>query len=219
MSQLPVPAELAPDLKRVDQIIAERTTARPVVAGIAGPHLGAGAGRWRAVVALLAARLGAYAPERAAHAAAAVELIYAAARVHDSLVDEAARRRGQMAAQAHWGSSAALMVGDYLFALAAAEMALAPDPRVIAAYSRSVMAICEGQLAPVTSVVPLDVARNQYLYRAGRIDAALFEAAARAGAACSELAPEQADALGRFGYDLGLALRIAADARDYEGPG
>lgn len=220
MTQAPIPPDLIPELERVDRIIAERIAARPVVARVAGRHLGTERGRLYAAIVLLAARLGHDRGEArqsdAAHAAATAAIIHAAASVHDELVDEAERRRGTVAASAHWNGSAALMVGDYLFALASAEMSLAPDPRIIAAYARSVMAICEGQMAPVTALAPLEVAREQYLYRAGCATAALLDASARSGGVCAGLAEEQIEALGRFGFDLGLALQIADDARDYQ---
>jgi geranylgeranyl pyrophosphate synthase len=82
-----------------------------------------------------------------------------------------------------------------------------------------VMAICEGQMAPVTSAAPLETARDQYLYRVACSDAALLEAAARAGGVCGGLPQDQIDTLGRFGHAFGMAARIAADAADYEGAG
>jgi heptaprenyl diphosphate synthase len=224
MSQASVPHDLLPDLERVDQIISERIAARPVVAGIAGQYLSSKEDRLLAAVVLLASRLGsaapgAAAPDSVAHAAASAELIHAATGVHDALVDEAERRRGAVASNSRWGGNAALMVGDYLLALAAAEMALAPDQRIIEFYSRSVMEVCEGQLAPVTDAAPLAVAREQYMYRAGCLAGAPLEAAASAGGVCAGLPGEQIAALGRFGRELGLALRIAADAQDYERAG
>jgi geranylgeranyl pyrophosphate synthase len=111
------------------------------------------------------------------------------------------------------------MVGDYLLALSAAEMALTPDPQIIAYYSRSLMAICEGQMAPVTVVAPLEQAREQYLYRIGCVSASLFASAAAAGGVCGGLRQDQVDALEQFGHELGLALQITADARDYTGAG
>jgi geranylgeranyl pyrophosphate synthase len=113
-----------------------------------------------------------------------------------------------------WDSNVALMVGDYLFALAAAEMALAPDPRIIAYFSRGVMTICEGELSPVVDLRPLGVASEQYLYKIGCKTAALFEAACKAGMVCGGGSQEQIDALGRFGFDLGIAFQIVDDVLD-----
>ena len=107
------------------------------------------------------------------------------------------------------------MVGDYLFALAAAEMALAPDPRYYAYFSHGVMTICAGELSPVMDAAPFDTATEQYLYKIGCKTAALFEAACKAGMVCGGSARSEVDALGRFGYQLGLAFQIVDDVLDY----
>ena len=111
---------------------------------------------------------------------------------------EAEQRRGVRTVHTRWDGNVALMVGDYLFALAAAEMALAPDPRIIGYFSRGVMTICEGELSPVMNTAPLDTALNQYLYKIGCKTAALFEAACKAGMVCGSGSQQQIDA-SRFG--------------------
>jgi heptaprenyl diphosphate synthase/octaprenyl-diphosphate synthase len=185
---------------------------------IAGQHiLTSGGKRIRAALALLAAQLGHYDLDTTIHSAAAVELIHAASLVHDDLVDDAEQRRGTTTVHTRWDGNVALMVGDYLFALAAAEMALAPDPRIIAYFSRGVMTICEGELSPVITVTPRDVAIEQYLYKIGCKTAALFEAACKAGMVCGGAAQEQVDMIGRFGYDLGMAFQIVDDVLDFTG--
>jgi heptaprenyl diphosphate synthase len=219
MTSLPLPTDLESDLERIARIIEDRVAPRQVVAGIAARHLGDASGRLHAAVALLAARAGAYQIERAEHAAASVALIYAATRVHDELVDAGDRRRGAVESQPRLGSSATLMVGDYLFALAASEMALAPDPRIISYYSRSVMAICEAQMMPVTLLAPLADARAQALQYARAASAALLESAAGAGAVCGALSQPEVEALARYGADLGIAIHLARDARDCAGEG
>jgi heptaprenyl diphosphate synthase/octaprenyl-diphosphate synthase len=218
MTQTPIPPALAADLEHVDQIIVERAQSRSAVIRIAGRHiLTSGGKRIRAALALLAAQLGRYQLDKVIHSAAAVELIHAASLVHDDLVDEAEQRRGVHTVHTRWDGNVALMVGDYLFALAAAEMALAPDSRIIGYFSRGVMTICEGELSPVMNVAPLDVALKQYIYKIGCKTAALFEAACKAGMVCGGGAHEQIEALGRFGYDLGLAFQIVDDVLDYTG--
>jgi heptaprenyl diphosphate synthase len=218
MSQLPIPEVLLADLSKVDQIIVDRVQSRSAVIRVAGRHiLTSGGKRIRATLALLAAQLGRYDLGQVMHSAAAVELIHAASLVHDDLVDEAERRRGAVTVHTRWDGDVALMVGDYLFALAAAEMALAPDPRIITYFSRGVMTICEGELSPVVDVAPLTVATEQYLYKIGCKTAALFEAACKAGMTCGGGSEEQIEALGRFGYQLGLAFQIVDDVLDYIG--
>ncbi len=218
MKQLTLPLALLDDLRRVEQVVMERVSSRSMVIRVAGQHLfSSGGKRLRAALALLSAQLGTYKLEDVLHAASAVELIHTASLVHDDLVDEAERRRGKITVHARWDHGVALMVGDYFFALAAGEMALAPDPRVITYFSHAVMTICEGELSPVMSVTPQEVALEQYYYKIGCKTAALFEAACKAGMASGGGTDEQIEHLGQFGYDLGLAFQVVDDVLDFAG--
>jgi geranylgeranyl pyrophosphate synthase len=217
MGELPIPPALGPDLAEVELAIAERLHRRPLVEQIAAPYALTNAPRLRAALVLLAAQIGSYQIEQTIHAATAVELIQAASRMHDSLVDPLARRREAVSAWPGMDGNVALMVGDYLFALAAAEMALAPDARIIGYYSRSVMVFCEAALLPTRALDPT-IARQQYFDGIGHSAATLVESACKAGAVCGKLAIEQIEALGRFGYSLGLALRIRDDVLHISNP-
>ncbi|GAB4428729.1 MAG: polyprenyl synthetase family protein [Chloroflexi bacterium OHK40] len=215
MTRLPLPPRLASDLQQVEQILAERTRSRAAVISVAGTRLlQPGSDRTRAALVLLAAGVSQYRLERVIHAAAAVELIYAATSTHDALIDEADRRRGTIRT-GEWGHGVALMVGDYLFALAAGEMAQAPDPRVISYYAQAVMRISESALAPPPRVDQPDPARHLE-----RLDgeASLVAAACRAGGACVGAPTEHLEALSRLGYAFGLALRLTTELRDFEEP-
>ncbi len=215
---LAFPPSLTVDIQRVDAAMLQCVKSHAILINVAGHHvLRSGGKRLRAALALLAAQLGEYDFDVVVHSATAVELIHVASLVHDDLVDEAERRRGTVAVHAQWDHGVALMVGDYFFALASREMALAPDPRIITYFSDAVMAICEGELSPVTQVTPLDTALQQYYYKIGCKTASLFEATCKAGMASGKGTQEQIDALGRFGYDLGLAFQIIDDILDFTG--
>lgn len=217
MTEFPLPPALAADMQQIDQIVQARPSSRAAVISVAGSRLrGNGEPRVHAALVLMAAQTGTYVREQVAHAAAAVELIYAATRTHDDLVDEAERRRGAPRT-GEWGHGVALMVGDYLFALASGEMALSPDPRVIGYYAHAVMRITEEALAPPPPLAPLEEARARHLDRLGGA-AELYAAACKAGGACGGATPEQIEALGRFGHDLGLALCLGDEARDFAPP-
>lgn len=211
-------AALTHDLQAVEALLLERAASRVELIRAASTHtIRSGGKRLRAALALLAARLGDYALERVIHAAAAVELIQAASLVHDDLVDQAARRRGRVTVHARWDNDVALMVGDYFFALAADEMARSPDPRIITFYAHAVRTVVEGELSPVTILEPTDQALAQYYYKTGAKTAALFEAACKAGMAAGGGTDAQIVALGRYGFDLGMAFQIIDDILDFTG--
>lgn len=216
--QITFPPSLLADLQRVDQAMEKLVRSRSVLINVAGRHvLGSGGKRVRAALTLLSAHLGTYTFEQVLHAATTVELIHVASLVHDDLVDEAERRRGVVAVHTHWDHGVALMVGDYFFALASGEMALAPDSRIITYYSQAVMTICEGELSPVMCATPLETAREQYYYKIGSKTAALFTAACKSGMASGGGTPEQIEAMGCFGYDVGLAFQVVDDILDFTG--
>lgn len=214
--QLPLPPEYSDDLAAVDALVLERVRSRSALIAAASSHiLTSGGKRVRAALTLLSCALGTYRLDHVIHAATAVEMIHAASLVHDDLVDDAERRRGKTTVHTRWDNGVALMVGDYLFALAAVEMSLAPDPRIIAFYSQAVMRICEGELSPVMLVAPLDAALDQYRYKTGAKTGALFEAGCKAGMAAGGGSSEQIARIGAFGYNLGIAFQIVDDILDY----
>ena len=219
MNQLVAAIDLHPDLQAIDDVILARIKSRSAIIKVAGHYvLSSGGKRIRAALALMSCRLGPdYALERVIHAAAAIELIHAASLVHDDLIDDADQRRGRTTVHTKWNGNVALMVGDYLFAIASGEMALAPDPRVIRVFAEGVQRICEAELSPVMDVEPTDEALEQYYAKIGGKTAALFEAATRAGMICGGGSEEDIEVLGQFGYEVGLAFQIVDDVLDFSG--
>jgi heptaprenyl diphosphate synthase/octaprenyl-diphosphate synthase len=211
-------ADLADDMAALEDMLRERINSRSPLLAAAGAHtVAAGGKRLRAALVLLAARLGRYDFARAAHPALAVELLHAASLVHDDLVDNAGQRRGRVTVHARWDKDVALMLGDYLFALAAFELASEPDPRIIRFYTSAAQTMVEGELSPVTQLEPTEIALGQYYHKTGAKTAVLFAAACKAGIAVAGGDAIQIEALGQFGYDMGLAFQIVDDVLDFTG--
>ena len=211
-------AALGDDMAYVERTMLERTASESRPLAAAGAYtVAAGGKRLRAMLVLLAARLGHYDLERAARPAVAIELLHAASLVHDDLVDHTLRRRGRVTVHARWDRHVALMLGDYFFALAAGELAAETDPRIIRFYADAAQTVVEGELRPVVQLEPMDVALQQYFYKTSAKTAALFEAACKAGMAVGGGSPEQVAAMGHFGADLGVAFQIIDDVLDFVG--
>jgi heptaprenyl diphosphate synthase/octaprenyl-diphosphate synthase len=218
LQQLFDQAHLTSDLAAIQSLLLERAASQSTPIAASGAHIIRSGGKHlRAALVLLAARLGTYDFAQVRHAAAAVELIHTASLVHDDLVDGTERRRGSATIHTRWDNDVALMLGDYFFALAAAEMAMCADSRVITFYAHAVQTIVEGELRPVTAVAPFDAALERYLYKTGAKTASLFEAGCKAGAALSGGSDATIEALGHYGYALGLAFQIIDDMLDFTG--
>jgi heptaprenyl diphosphate synthase/octaprenyl-diphosphate synthase len=116
-----------------------------------------------------------------------------------------------------WDKDVALMLGVMLFGLASYELAAEPDARIIRFYVAAAQTMVEGELSPVTLLEPLDQALGQYWRKIGAKTAVLFEAACKSGIAVSGGSDAEIEAIGRFGYDLGLAFQIVDDVLDFTG--
>lgn len=210
---------LAHELRQVDRAILDKFESRSALLNLASRYLmQAGGKRVRAAMALLAARLLREPDrERALNVATAIEMVHAASLVHDDLIDDAEVRRGRPTVHSKWGGNVALMVGDYLFALASGQIAETADPRIIRSFARAVQRICEAELAPVTTVVPLRTALDQYYAKIGGKTAALFECAAEGGMIVGGGNEQQIAALRQYGYEVGLAFQIVDDVLDFTG--
>ncbi len=220
MNQLEAPMlDLSPELAIVERAILHKFQSRSVLLNAASSYLvQAGGKRIRASLVLLAARLGPhYQAQEVIHSATAIEMIHSASLVHDDMIDEADVRRGRSTVHNQWGNNVALMVGDYLFALAAGQMAEVEDRRIFRSFARAVQRICEAELSPVTDVEPTEQAVKQYYNKIGGKTASLFESAAEAGMIAGGGSLEQVEALRLFGYDVGLAYQVVDDVLDFTG--
>lgn len=209
---------LAHDLAAVESLLAARA-ASPVamIPDLSAYIVSAGGKRLRPMVTLAAAHACGHC-DHAAHAlAAAVEFIHTATLLHDDVVDESDLRRGKPAAKALWGNKAAILVGDFLFARAFTLMVETGSLDILDILSNASTVIAEGEVRQLAARGRLDLPTEEYLAIIEAKTAALFEAAARAGALAGGGGEAQADALAAYGKNLGLAFQIVDDALDYGG--
>ena len=177
----------------------------------------AGGKRLRAALVLLAANLNRYQPQKAIAVASAVELIHAASLVHDDLIDQSPRRRGLETVHSKWFRDAALVGGDYLFALSAEAIASSGDIRVLECLGRASVKICEGEIGLVRDVAPLEQVLDAYYAKIAGKTAVLFEEGLKAAGVISQATEAQIEALGRYGHNVGMAFQITDDILDYVG--
>jgi heptaprenyl diphosphate synthase/octaprenyl-diphosphate synthase len=209
---------LQQEMAQVDDYMQSVVTS-PVltVSGPARHVIAAGGKRLRALLVLLAAKLNHYHPPKAVAVASAVELIHAASLVHDDLIDQSPRRRGLATVHSKWFRDAALVGGDYLFALSATAIARSGDIRVLDCLGRAAVRICEGEISLVHDVSPLDRALEAYFFKIGGKTAVLFEEGLKAAGVISGASEAETEALGCYGYSLGMAFQITDDLLDYVG--
>ncbi len=211
MNSLPLSAQLTADLQTVEAIVQQRINTKPIVADVIRSRVGLqNERRMRAALSLLAAQFGQYQLQKVQHVASTIELIAAAAQVHDTIIDSYEHNHTTIQ-DGPWPHGVPLMIGDYLYALASAEMALIPDARAITVFSEAVKRITEASLTPVTSPEPFEQSKADYLDQVGGRTASLFAAASMAGAIVAGCSNDDIQILGDFGRALGMAYQIAQD--------
>lgn len=211
---------LQSDLKQVEELLATRA-ASPVatIPDLSSYLIAAGGKRLRPILTLASARAvgGKAGNEAASCLAAAVEFIHTATLLHDDVVDDSDLRRGKAAAKNVWGASASILVGDFLFARAFTLMVETRDMRILDILSRASCVIAEGEVRQLAAIGRIDLPVAEYMAIVEAKTAALFEAAAKAGALSGCNDEEIADTMGEYGRRLGRAFQLIDDLLDYGG--
>ncbi|MCU0726426.1 MAG: polyprenyl synthetase family protein, partial [Planctomycetes bacterium] len=149
--------------------------------------------------------------------AAVVEMIHMATLVHDDVLDGADRRRGEPTVNAAAGNTVAVLLGDFVFATAFG-LSASLDNRLASRYLSFIAGVvCQGEILQILETGNLALEEQTYLDVIEKKTAFLFGAAGRVGAEYAGATPEQADALGRYGLDLGTAFQIVDDCLDLDG--
>ena len=213
----------AAELRRVESRLRAvvTTTPDPGLARMALDMIEAGGKRLRPTLVLASATSvggsGAV-TERVVDAAAVVELLHLASLHHDDVLDAARVRRGRPSSNALWGDHAAILGGDALLAHAY-RVAAALGARELDRISDTLLALCSGQAAESAS--QFDCRRGVMHYEAsvrGKT-AALLSTSCWLGGATAGASADVAEALARFGMELGVAFQIVDDVLDLHGHG
>lgn len=173
----------------------------------------AGGKRFRPMLTLLAAELGTGINSDVVTAATGVELTHLASLYHDDVMDEADLRRGVVSANARYGNSDAILVGDLLFGKAS-ELISELGAEAVKIQAQTFVRLCAGQIrddrpAPV-GADPIDYYLGVLADKTG----ALIATAARYGAVFGGCPPETVEIMRRYGERLGVAFQLADDLLD-----
>jgi len=176
-----------------------------------------GGKRLRPLITLAAAQMHGFTGDAHIKLAAAVEFIHTATLLHDDVVDESALRRGAASANRIWGNKPSVLVGDFLFSRAFQLMVEAGSLPVLGILSNASAVISEGEVMQLRVTRNLGTTETDYLAVISAKTAALFSAAAEAGAMIAGAHESAAQALGSYGRNLGIAFQLVDDALDYSG--
>ena len=203
-------------MQRVDALIRQRLSSDVVLINQIADHIIASGGkRLRPTLHVLAAGAAGYRGEQHIKLAAIIEFIHTSTLLHDDVVDESELRRGCKTANALWGNAASVLVGDFLYSRSFQLMVELDDMRIMRILADTTNTIAEGEVLQLLNIGNADVSEASYLAVIERKTAVLFAAATELGGVLGKLPTTQADALRRYGMELGYAFQIADDLLDY----
>jgi len=173
--------------------------------------------RVRPGLTLLAGKFYRYDLETLIPMATSIELFHNATLVHDDAVDKALLRRGKTAVNSLWGEGVAVLLGDYLFSLAADLVCSIGNFRVMSLFAKTLTEISSGQLRETFNTYSWRQDREGYYEQIYSKTASLFAAATGTGAVLSEAPEEAVAALTSYGNNLGMAFQVVDDVLDVIG--
>ena len=205
------------EAKAVDQLILDELSSDVVLINQIGHYIvGSGGKRLRPMLLLLAAKSLRYTGSNHLILAAVIEFIHTATLLHDDVVDESELRRGKESANAVWGNSVSVLVGDYLYSSAFEMMVRTNNMRVMEILSKTTTAIAEGEVLQLLNCNNPATSEQKYLDVISRKTAILFSAATKLGAVIADTTAEIEDSLAAYGQHLGIAFQLIDDALDYK---
>ena len=207
-----------PHLEEVETRIARQATAfDPAIESYVLYAIGSRGKRLRPLLALLAG--GAAGRINSGHVdlAVIVELIHLATLVHDDVMDEAQRRRAQPTANARWGNSLSVLLGDCLFAHALTLSTNFQNADIGRAIARTAATVCSGEMIQTQRRFDLNLGVQDYLRIVRMKTGSLFSTAAELAALISEADPNVIEIFKNFGIQIGTAYQIYDDCVDLAG--
>ena len=189
----------------------------PALSKMLDAVLGHGGKRVRPAIALLAGKFGAYDAELHVPLAASIELLHTATLVHDDVIDASPSRRGRPTANELFNNSAAVMLGDYMFAHAAELIARTDNTEVVRLFARTIMAIAGGELHQDMSAYEYSADTMRYFGRIEGKTASLFATSALGGAMVAGCAKRERADLQNYGLNVGMAFQVVDDILDFAG--
>lgn len=153
-------------------------------------------------------------------AATAIELLHTSSLIHDDIMDDSNLRRGRPTTHVLHGVPMAILAGDTFIALAFNLMQSISGPnkeRINQVFASSFRHVCIGQGFDLCLSSHDCADAESHTVMVEKKTAKLLEAAATIGALSGTINEEHIQALGAYGYNLGMAFQAHDDVLDATG--
>lgn len=200
-----------------DMIVNQLHSDVDLVENIGQYIIDGGGKRLRPLVVLLAALGCDYKQKDHITLAGIIEFIHTATLLHDDVVDMSDLRRGRQTANAKWGNSPTVLVGDFLYSRAFQLLVDLGSMDIMRILSDTTNTIAEGEVQQLINAGDPNVSEDNYLQVIYKKTAILFEAAAKSAAVLASADKNLTKTLANYGKHLGMAFQLQDDVLDYMG--
>jgi geranylgeranyl diphosphate synthase type II len=152
--------------------------------------------------------------------AAGIEIFHNFTLLHDDVMDNAEKRRGQPTVHKKWNSGAAILSGDAMLVLAYEYIADAPPgkvPKLLRSFNNTALGVCEGQQYDMDFESRWDVTLAEYFTMIRLKTAVLLAGALETGAIMADTPEAAREALYSYGINIGIAFQLQDDLLDLYG--
>ena len=204
------------DMTAVNDLIFSKLHSDVALINQLGVYIVNGGGkRMRPLLTVLAAKAIGYKGEEHLQLAAIVEFIHTSTLLHDDVVDESNMRRGRETANAMFGNSASVLVGDFLYSRSFQMMSELSNLKIMDILSDATNIIAEGEVLQLMNCNDPDTTEDSYMKVIYCKTAKLFEAATRLAAVIAKQDDVTELAMLNYGKHLGTAFQLVDDIMDY----
>ena len=189
----------------------------PILNKVGGHVLATRGKKFRPTLLLLTAKLRGHLGEDAVVCATVVELVHAAALIHDDSVDRSQLRRGMPTVNGLWTDEMAIIMGDYLYAQSMALLVENGHNTAMSIMARVVSEMSCGEALEFQHAFDLGVTEAQYEDLIRAKTGSLIGAATEIGAGLNGGARDvsRRERYRKFGEKVGVAFQIVDDLFDY----
>jgi octaprenyl-diphosphate synthase len=204
------------DMTAVNNVIYSQINSDVALINQLGVYIvNAGGKRMRPMLTVLAARAFGYQGNDHISIAAIIEFIHTATLLHDDVVDESNMRRGRETANALFGNSASVLVGDFLYTRSFQMMTKLGNMRIMDILSDTTNIVAEGEVLQLMTCNDPNTTEESYFQVIYCKTAKLFEAATRLAAVIAGQDEKTEKAMQEYGKYLGTAFQLVDDIMDY----
>ena len=145
-----------------------------------------------------------------------MEMIHNATLLHDDVIDEGQRRRGQATVNSLWGNECAVLLGDFLLSKVF-KMCADLEPQVVKIIATAAARTCEGELRQTAQRENWQLDETEYIDIITEKSAALLSSCCYLGGLLAGAGEIAVRLLSDFGLNLGMAFQITDDLLDIIG--